>query len=247
MNKKWFTIAVSLSLILVCIGMAVQPVVAKNHCSVPTKLILVRHGQTPWNVSGLLQGTADVPLDAAGQAQAQQAALAIAGKDVDAVYSSPLSRAYDTALAIAAPHGLSVNKRGNLREIGVGMYTGYKAAQIPVDIRTAWGTNPDYPLPSGVPDPAGLLDPQYVEGIWFEGESLNMVLERSWHAGLQNLAKQHCGENVVIATHGGIIQIALTQVYGIPVTKYTTFKIGNASQTVLEFAPDGSVSVLPTW
>jgi broad specificity phosphatase PhoE len=52
---------------------------------------------------------------------------------------------------------------------------------------------------------------------------------------------------VVVVTHGGIIHIALTQVYGVPVTQYTRFVVPNASQTELEFEPDGSVKVLSTW
>lgn len=248
MNTKSFrwSVLIVLSMFLMSISF-VQPAEAAQPCSEATKLILVRHGQTHWNVLGILQGNADIPLDETGLAQAQALAQEIAAKDVDAIYASPLSRAYDTALAIAAPHGLCVHKRGNLREIGVGLYTGYMGGQIPLEVRVTWATNPEFALPSGVPDTTNLLEPEYVEGIWFEGESLNMVAERSWHAGLRNLAGQHCGENVVIVIHGGIIKIALTQVYGLPVTKYSTFDVPNASQTVLEFEPDGSVQVLPDW
>jgi broad specificity phosphatase PhoE len=101
-------------------------------------------------------------------------------------------------------------------------------------------------MPSGIPDPTNLSDPSYVEGIYFEGESLNMVTDRTWH-GLTNLAKQHCGENIVTVTHGGVIQIALTHVYGRPVTEYSKITVPTASQTVLEFEPDDSVVVLPDW
>lgn len=248
MNTKgfrWF-ILVILSVFLLSSSF-VQPAVAARPCSEATRIILVRHGQTHWNVLGILQGNADIPLDETGLEQAQTLAQEIATKDVDAIYASPLSRAYDTALAIAAPHGLKVHKRGNLREIGLGLYTGYTGSQIPREVRVTWATDPTFSLPSGVPDTTDLLEPEYVEGIWFEGESLNRVAERSWHAGLRNLAKRHCGENVVIAVHGGIIKIALTQVYGLPVIDYSTFDVPNASQTVLEFEPDGSVQVLTDW
>ncbi|MBE0522855.1 MAG: histidine phosphatase family protein [Methanosarcinales archaeon] len=79
-----------------------------SQCSVPTKIILVRHGQTSWNVLGILQGNADVPLDSTGVIEAQELAVNTSEKTVDAVYSSPLSRDYDTARAIAAEHQLSV-------------------------------------------------------------------------------------------------------------------------------------------
>lgn len=238
---------VSVILVFISLGLFVQPITATEPCTEPTKIILIRHGQTHWNVLGLLQGNADVPLDETGLEQAQALKDAIAGKDVDAVYSSPLSRAYDTATAIASPHGMRVHKNGRFREIGVGIYTGYLSIQIPEDIRITWATNPEFAMPSGVPDTTDLLDPSYVEGIWFEGESLNMVSERSWHAGIRNLARQHCGENIIVVTHGGIIQIVLTQVYVLPVTQYRSFKVPNASQTVLKFEPDGSVLVVPSW
>ncbi len=136
--------------------------------------------------------------------------------------------------------------RGNLREIGVGIYTGYRASQIPSEVRISWTTNPDFAMPSGIPDTTNLVDPSYVEGIFFEGESLNMVSDRAWHS-ITNLAKQHCGENVVTVTHGGVIQIALTHVYGLPITNYTSFTVLPATQRVLEFEPDDSVVELADW
>ena len=215
-------------------------------CSVPTKIILIRHGETSWNALSLLQGNADIPLNENGSAQAQDLANSTYSKTVNAVYSSPLSRAYDTAQAIADVHQLPVKVRGNLREIGVGIYTGYRSSQIPREVQISFTTNPDFAMPSGIPDPTNLLDPSYVQGIYFEGESLNNVSDRTWH-GITNLAKQHCGENVVTVTHGGVIQVVLTQVYGLNVTQYRQFTIPTASQTVLEFEPDDSVVVLPDW
>lgn len=217
-----------------------------SKCSVPTKIVLVRHGETSWNALGILQGNADVPLNEKGVEQAQGLAENTSSKTVNVVYSSPLSRAYDTAQAIADIHNLPVKVHGNLREIGVGIYTGYRASQIPSEVRISWTTNPDFAMPSGIPDTTNLLDPSYVEGIYFEGESLNMASDRTWQ-GLTNLAKQNCGENVVSVTHGGIIQIALTHVYDLPVTNYSKISVPTASQTVLEFEPDGSVVVLSDW
>ncbi len=240
-------VLVSVSVFLIGFGLSTQLAEACEPCSEPTRIILVRHGQTHWNVLHILQGNADIPLDETGLVQTEYLAQELADKDVDAVFSTQLSRAYDTALAIATLHGLRVHKRNNMREIGVGIYTGHQGSQIPLETRIAWATNPDFAFPSGVPDTTDLLEPQYVEGIWFEGESLNMVAERSWHAGICNIVRQHCGENVVVATHGGIIKIALTQVYGLPVTDYSTFEVPNASLTVLEFKPDGSVVVLSDW
>ncbi|CAG0968485.1 MAG: hypothetical protein MPEBLZ_04166 [Candidatus Methanoperedens nitroreducens] len=107
----------------------------------------------------------------------------------------------------------------------MGIYTGYLNA-------------------SGIPNSTNLLDPSYVTGIYFKGESLNMASERSWDE-LTDIVEDHCGENVVMVTHGGIIQVALTHVYGLPVTQYRTFTVPTAS--LLEFEPNSSVTVLSDW
>lgn len=246
MTGKALLVFVALGSLLLSEGGRVHPASASQACAQPTKLVLVRHGQTDWNARGLLQGNADVPLDETGRAQAQALAQVLGGKRVDAVYSSPLSRAYETALAIAQARGLDVGRRAELREIGVGIYTGLRPDRIPAEVRTAWSANPDFPMPAGVPEATGSAAAAYVEGRQFGGESLNMVLERSRQA-LRDLARQHCGQTVVIVTHGGVIQIALTQANGLSVTRYRAFPVANASRTILEYRPDGSVAVLPDW
>lgn len=246
MTRKALLVFSALGSLLLSEGGRVHPSSASQACAQPTKLVLVRHGQTDWNAQGLLQGNAEVPLDETGRGQARALGQAIAGKRVDAVYSSPLSRAYETALAIAEARGLAVGRRAELREIGVGIYTGLRPDRIPAEIRTAWSANPDFALPSGVPAAAGSPDRAYTEDQRFEGESLNMVLERSWPA-LRDLARLHCAQTVVVVTHGGVIQIALARASGLAVTRYRAFNVANASQTVLEFRSDGSVAVLPDW
>ncbi|HAM59239.1 MAG: hypothetical protein A2X51_12260 [Candidatus Rokubacteria bacterium GWC2_70_24] len=215
-------------------------------CPQPTRAILIRHAETQWNALGLLQGHADIPLSAAGRAQAEALAAALGGKQVDAVYASPLSRALETARAIAAPRGLTVTARDDLREIGTGVYTGRPASDIPPATRTTWATNPSVAMPSGVPDPAGLREPAPVQGRWFEGESLSGVAERAWREIL-SLVGQHCGKDVAIVTHGGVIQLALTRAKGLPATEWRNFRVPNVAQIALEFQPDGAVVVLPGW
>ena len=143
--------SVGIVLLLTISGVSAHYESEDSHCSVPTKIILVRHGQTSWNALGILQGNADVPLDATGVAEAGNLANSTYNKTVNAVYSSPLSRAYDTAQTIASLHNLHVEKERDLREIGVGIYTGYQASQVPLDIRISWSTNPDFRMPSGIP------------------------------------------------------------------------------------------------
>ncbi|HEX2923305.1 MAG TPA: histidine phosphatase family protein, partial [Chloroflexota bacterium] len=72
------------------------------------RLLLVRHGQTDWNLDGRYQGRVDVPLNGAGLEQAALLARDLAGRQIDLLISSPLRRAMDTAGAIAEARGLEV-------------------------------------------------------------------------------------------------------------------------------------------
>ena len=72
------------------------------------RLILVRHGQTEWNQLGRIQGRTDIPLNDTGIMQARAAGEWLSQRRIDAVYSSPMQRAFDTATEIARPHGLPV-------------------------------------------------------------------------------------------------------------------------------------------
>ena len=67
-----------------------------------TRIIAIRHGETSWNATGRIQGHTDIPLNATGQAQAQQAAQALADETLTAIYSSDLQRAWQTAQALVA-------------------------------------------------------------------------------------------------------------------------------------------------
>jgi broad specificity phosphatase PhoE len=89
-----------------------------------TTLLLVRHGETDWNAERRWQGHADVLLNARGQEQAEQLATELANAEIDAVYSSDLSRARQTAEIVASRLGVDVVLDPDLREIDVGSREG---------------------------------------------------------------------------------------------------------------------------
>ena len=92
-----------------------------------TTLLFVRHGETDWNAERRWQGHADVPLNARGRDQAEALAAQLADEDIDAIYASDLSRAHDTALAVAKRLHLPVVVDPDLREVDVGVIEGLTA------------------------------------------------------------------------------------------------------------------------
>src|ERR1700712_4846322 len=99
---------------------------------VTTTFYLIRHGETEWNLNGRWQGHADVPLNAVGRAQAQRLAEHLRAKKMhfDALYSSDLQRAWETASAVGAALGLTPQPLPALREIDVGSWSGLTGSEV---------------------------------------------------------------------------------------------------------------------
>ena len=117
----------------------------------PTRFCLVRHGETAWNAETRLQGHVDIPLNDIGRAQAQAAALSLATQNFDALYSSDLSRAVETAAAAGARLGLEVLPTQSLRERRLGGFQGLTRAEAqaryPVEYARFCARDPDVPPP----------------------------------------------------------------------------------------------------
>jgi glucosyl-3-phosphoglycerate phosphatase len=93
------------------------------------RVVLLRHGRTEWNASGRFQGMLDSPLDATGIAQAAAAALALVPMRPDALVSSQLQRALDTAGPVGVQCGLNVSVDERLAEIRLGTWQGLTRAE----------------------------------------------------------------------------------------------------------------------
>ena len=89
----------------------------------------LRHGETDWNAQGLSQGNVDIPLNETGRAQAIAAAAMLRNRGIASIVASPLSRAHDTALAVAAVTGLPVALEEGLREVSFGAQEGQPMSQ----------------------------------------------------------------------------------------------------------------------
>ena len=94
-----------------------------------TAFWFLRHGETDWNAQGLSQGNVDIPLNETGRAQAIAAAEMMRHRGIASIVASPLSRAHDTALAVAAVTGLPVALDEGLREVSFGVQEGKPMVQ----------------------------------------------------------------------------------------------------------------------
>lgn len=157
----------------------------------PTRICLIRHGETAWNAERRIQGQTDIGLNPAGMAQASAAALHLSTTAFAALYSSDLLRARQTAEALAVRLSLAPAFTAELRERCYGIFEGrtYDEARAayPGDYAAFERRDPDYAFPGG-------------------GESLRQVHARVT-ARLRALAAAHPGQALVVVTHGGVLDI----------------------------------------
>ncbi len=188
----------------------------------PTRICIVRHGETDWNVEKRIQGNIDVALNAAGIAQAEATAVGLAGRCFDALYSSDLDRALETARRLAARLGLTVRAEPGLRERHYGLLQGLTAAEIAARYPAAY---------------AHYLsrDPEHRFG---SGESLADFAARIV-AAIEALANRHAGEDVLLVSHGGVLDICYRRATGRPLSAPRDFAIPNAALNWFEVGAEG--------
>ncbi|ADI02216.1 MAG TPA: histidine phosphatase family protein [Syntrophothermus lipocalidus] len=179
---------------------------------------LVRHGETIWNEKGRYQGATDVPLSERGIWQATRLASRFRQAPLSAVYSSDLSRAYQTACIIAQPHGLEVGVMPEFREMNFGEWEGLSATEI----EEGYGSLYRHWLK----DPGTVTVPG--------GESLESVLTRTL-AGLGRLTALHQNDTVLVVTHGGVLMALGCYLNGESFSSFWRYYQGNAAVCSLEF------------
>lgn len=153
-----------------------------------TTIILVRHGETDWNRDGIWQGHGDPPLNATGRAQAAATAERLARMPVDALYSSDLARAVETAAFLASATGVSVTLDAGLREMDVGSWTGLGADEI----RARFGDTP-----------------------YHDGETRDAFDARAVST-LHRIASGHRAGRIVVVSHGGVVRALQRHALGEP-------------------------------
>jgi broad specificity phosphatase PhoE len=181
------------------------------------KLILVRHGETERNFEARLQGgKSDLPLNEKGKKQAHCLGLALQGEKLEAIYSSPLKRACDTAQAISVHHYLKVQTDPALAEIDMGYIDGLELAEIKESQKDFWKRWDQEDYSVSLPG----------------GESLLQVQHRTGGA-VQGIIRRHQKGSVVVVSHSISLQIIITALLGAPLSSFIRFHLGVASITIL--------------
>ena len=175
---------------------------------------LIRHGETEWNRQQVFRGRIDVPLNQLGRRQAELLGEHFRPHRVDAVYSSPLRRALETAQAIARPHGLEVRTVEGLTDIDYGGWQGLPREEVErtyPDLYRLWEQSPHLVRMPG-------------------GESLEEVRRRAY-AAFSEIRSRHPDQNVVIVAHRVVNKVLICALLGLDNSHFWRIRQDNCGIT----------------
>ena len=183
------------------------------------KILLARHGETPWNAEGRYQGQIDIPLSEIGEAQARALGARLAEVPITRAVASPLSRAARTAeLALGAGRAGSLRHDPGLLEIAHGEWEGLLASEIAArdpERLAAWRAAPDSVQMPG-------------------GESIAEVAARAWPAFARACDGLDAHDTVLVVAHDAVNRCLLCQVLGLPLSHMWHFRQAPATLNLLE-------------
>lgn len=186
-----------------------------------TRLLLVRHGHNEYLDAGRLAGrTPGVHLNDQGRRQAQALAARLADTQIAAIYSSPMTRAQETAEPVATARGLAIHIIEDLTETDCGDWTGQTISELAKT--EIWPKMQSYP--SGVTHPGG--------------EGITAVQARMVRA-LDGIRAAHPGGLIVAFSHADPIKAALAYYTGMHIDLYQRLHVDPASVSELAFSPNG--------
>jgi probable phosphoglycerate mutase len=201
-----------------------------THVSKPvaTRICIIRHGETDWNVEKRIQGHTDIPLNETGRAQALAMAFNAARQRFHAIYSSDLARAMETAQALAQREDHVVKPLHALRERHYGVFQGLTADQ---GARLDPTAHAHYL--------ARDLDYDFVTG-----ESLRQFAARVAD-GIDWLVRHHAGQTLAVVSHSGVLDVVYRRATGRPLKAPRDFRIPNCALNWFHF--DGRGWHLESW
>jgi broad specificity phosphatase PhoE len=166
-----------------------------------TTIFLARHGESDWNVENRFQGHTDRPLTERGREQARALAELVLAENIEAIYTSPLSRALETASIVGAQTGLEFVPVDDLREVNTGSWSGLSRAEV------------QERFPEGFE--------RWISGGsgWEDGETYEEMGERVLR-GVRKIAAAHPDGRVLVISHGGPIRAIHAAAAGVGIHEF---------------------------
>lgn len=182
------------------------------------RVLLARHGETPWNAEGRYQGQVDIPLSDVGLRQAQALGARLREVPITRAVCSPLSRARQTAELALGARDIPLTLDPGLMEIAHGTWEGLLASEIrerdPERMR-AWREAPH-------------------EVLMPEGESLQHVLDRAWPALARACDGLGPGDTLLVVAHDAVNRVLLCRIMGLPLSRLWSFRQAPTTLNLLE-------------
>jgi probable phosphoglycerate mutase len=193
------------------------------------RILLARHGETPWNAEGRYQGQIDIALSPTGESQAMALGKRLRDEEITRAVASPLSRARRTAeLALGEVRYPMLTTDIDLQEIAHGEWEGLLASEIndkdPARLR-AWREQPETVLMPG-------------------GESLQQVLDRSWRGLARATEGLGAGDTLLVVAHDAVNRVILCRILGLPLSRLWTFRQAPTTLNLLEGPEMDSLEVV---
>lgn len=165
-----------------------------------TTILLIRHGQTDWNRLKRWQGHTDTPLNDLGRAESERLAQRLTAWPIEAIYSSDLSRAFETATILGAALNLDPQRDLSLRERNGGQFEGLTSEEMESRFGTLW----QKVRKEGAAPP--------------DGESELQVASRIYQA-YEQYKLRHKGQMIALVSHGGALKNLISVILGFPMGK----------------------------
>ena len=166
-------------------------------------IILVRHGETDWNTQQVFRGRVDVALNKVGLAQAEAVGVSLQDRAIDAIYSSPLSRALDTAHMLAEGRNIEVELEKGFTDIDFGKWQGLSHQKVKEEYNDLYDT--------------WLTQPHLV--TFPDGESLKHVRRRSMEA-LEKVTKNNPGKTLALVSHRVVLKVLMGAMLGLELSHF---------------------------
>jgi len=192
-----------------------------------TRVYLVRHGTTEWNQEEIFRGRVDCKLNDTGLAEARALEAYFRDVVIDSAYSSPLSRATETAKAVAVSRGLSVIPDPAFIDMDYGEWQGLPSKEVEErypDLYRLWRERPqDVTFPGG--------------------ENLAQVRTRAWE-GLGRVVQQNPGKTVLVVSHRVITKVLICAALGLDDSHFWQIKQDTAAVNCFEYTGKAFIASL---